>query len=93
MVFKTENIVEKKIGGNFVTGNDLKRYIDKWAKIFRNKEMPQSKSVFEAMAELQHEMAKAAATEYYGRRMKEIINISNNENPGLDFNQLEDRHW
>jgi atlastin len=90
MVFKTENIVEKKIGGNFVTGNDLKRFVAKWAKIFKNKEIPQSKSAFEATAELQHEMAKAAATEYYGRKMKEII--SNNQNPGLDFNQLEDRH-
>jgi hypothetical protein len=90
MVFKSENIVEKKIGGSFVTGKDLKLFVDKWVKIFKSKEMPQSKSVFEATAELQHEMAKAAATEYYARKMKGII--SSGENPGLEFSQLEDKH-
>jgi hypothetical protein len=90
LMFKTENIIEKKIGGSFVTGNDLKRFVEKWAKIFKSKEMPQSKSVFEATAELQHEMAKAAATDYYSRKMKDIV--SSGINPGLEVNQFENKH-
>jgi atlastin len=90
LMFKTQNIIEKKIGGSFVNGNDLKRFVDKWAKIFKSKEMPQSKSVFEATAELQHEMAKAAATDYYSRKMKDIV--SSGTNPGLEVNQFEKKH-
>jgi hypothetical protein len=35
-------------------------------------------------------MAKAATTDYYAKKMKE--SISNGDNPGLESNQLENKH-
>jgi atlastin len=90
LVFEPQNIIEKKIGGSYVTGNVLMSFVEKWAKIFKAKELPPSKSVFEATAELQNDMAKAAATDYYARKMKE--SISSGDNPGLELNQLVNKH-
>jgi hypothetical protein len=39
---------------------------------------------------LQNEIAKAAATDYYARKIKESISIG--DNPGLESNQLENKH-
>jgi hypothetical protein len=80
-----EKIVEKKIGGSFVTGKELKSFVGKWAQFFEGNEMPQSKDIFGAAAEVHYEMAKANATQYYARKMKEFFT----ENLGLESDQLE----
>lgn len=73
-----------------ITGTTLKILVNKWAELFRSQTLPKAGTITEATAEIQHEMAKAAAVDNYSRRLKEF-NATNNMR-GVDASVLEAMH-
>ncbi len=89
-MLNSNGIIEKKIGGQSLTGNQLKMYVERWSKILKNDELPKAVTFFEAAAELQHEMAKTAGVENYIRRMRDIV--QSQYSSGVADDVFEDIH-
>jgi atlastin len=90
LMLNSNGIIEKKIGGQSLTGNQLKMYVERWSKILKNDELPKAVTFFEAAAELQHEMAKTAGVENYIRRMRDIV--QSQYSSGVADDVFEDIH-
>lgn len=69
-VFGSANLVTKKIGGQELSGRDMKTIMHKWATLFRQTEIPPVRSVVESTAEVQNNMAFSIATKYYETEMQ-----------------------
>ena len=70
MIFDRNSIVCKTFGGSFLTGSELVKLVEKWSELFNSDEMPESKNVYQASAEIYHKMAKQTAIDYYTMEMK-----------------------
>lgn len=76
LVLNNEAIVAKEIGGSFVTGGQLMKFVEGWAALFESNAVPKLEAVFQATAKRQNEMAKTEAINNYKEKMEAFVKRS-----------------